>query len=156
MQQSTWQSSWPQAADSTEQWRTDGFWRICDYATIDYRMKSPRSRASRRWQVGLARPEGPYADIPWVPGSPVVICAFCKHVLCGRQQGSNRDFTRDTNSHTLSCGLWFLAFDEPVDPVRDLVIRQRELLRRLFQEENNRVRSVRAQPTRPSEPSATS
>jgi hypothetical protein len=96
------------------QWDVAQLWEVCDLAIVDYRFKSPHSRATRRWQ----------ATRLLLDGEPIVVCALCKGVLRSRRDNPNGKYTRETNEHTIFCALWFLAFDEDVDVVKDQVVRE--------------------------------
>lgn len=89
-------------------WSWSAFWRVVDLAMVDYRMKNRLSRVTRRWcresPVGL--------------DESYVACSYCGTRLYQRTleaDGINeKDYTRQTNGHTLTCALWFMMNDERV------------------------------------------
>lgn len=92
-------------------WSWQTFWRVVDLTMIDYRMKNRLSRTTRRWQKSFT--ETPEYDRPMY-----IACSYCGIRLYQptlEADGiSDKDYTRQTNNHTLTCALWFMMHDERV------------------------------------------
>ncbi len=72
---------------------------LIDIMMLDYRIQVTKTRARRRWQP-LSRGAGAHAVD--------VYCTFCRVILLS-MANRNADHTRQTNPHTIPCGLWHLA-----------------------------------------------
>lgn len=118
------QSQWMEILARYAGERRDQFWSVADLAMIDYRLKTPRSIASKRyaevsWTAGAAAPLAASVVDLWPSAtqpSHTVHCVFCREVLISNLRRPRKsDYSVQTNPHTLTCGLYMMWKDEPVN-----------------------------------------
>lgn len=99
--------------------RRDEFWAVINHAMLDYRLKCTKSRAQRRWQLGM-RSSAPY---PALMNQYAAICSICRATIIGGVD-NKEEHTAKTNHHTLPCALWFMWKNETaIDQDRMMVLR---------------------------------
>lgn len=96
--------------------RDGDFWWYVNLAMIDYRRRTPRARAQRRWQKTWLEFTDDY--MPTLDEEVgYVVCTTCRKRLIGFDTLSrDRDFTDATNYHTTACALYTWWTQAPINP----------------------------------------